>query len=399
MVARARTKIVVVGGGPSGLSTALFLAHARPEWTDRIVVLEKERYPRDKFCAGGVGARADKKLGAIGVVVDVPSAHANGISVATRFGRMAARAGDIGRVVRRYQFDHRLAERARERGIRIVEGARVTEIAPDPDGVTVESTTGTFRADVVIGADGVGSFVRKSIGLSPGRLRAQVIECDTPRVDGDPDPDLLHFDLADRTLRGYGWDFPTIVDGREMVCRGIYQLKDAGDDERDVKDRLAAYLAARGLDIGHVKTKRYAERGFDWGGPISAARILLVGEAAGIDGATGEGIAQGVEYAVAAAEYLDERLTDNRVVFEDWRAFVTRRIVGVDLAARRAFLDLAYAEKTRPFVEHWITKSPWVIRTLSARFMGGYPPLGASTRALAAAVPSALASLAHAEPS
>ena len=65
-------EVAIVGGGPAGISAALFLSHAAPELTDRIVVLEKEHYPREKYCAGGVGARADKLLGSIGVPVDVP---------------------------------------------------------------------------------------------------------------------------------------------------------------------------------------------------------------------------------------------------------------------------------------------------------------------------------------
>ena len=75
-----RYEIAIVGGGPAGIATALFLAHAAPELTRLIVVLEKERYPREKFCAGAIGARADKLLGSIGVVVDVPSVAIRGVA-------------------------------------------------------------------------------------------------------------------------------------------------------------------------------------------------------------------------------------------------------------------------------------------------------------------------------
>ena len=78
--------VIVVGGGPAGLATALFLCHADPARRGRVVVLEKERYPRDKFCAGALGARADQILMRIGVGVDVPSVPVDGVSIAVAGG-------------------------------------------------------------------------------------------------------------------------------------------------------------------------------------------------------------------------------------------------------------------------------------------------------------------------
>ena len=57
--------VAIVGGGPSRHPTAL------PPGT-RAVVVEKERYPREKICAGGIGARAFRKLEKRGVEVDCP---------------------------------------------------------------------------------------------------------------------------------------------------------------------------------------------------------------------------------------------------------------------------------------------------------------------------------------
>ena len=47
------TDLVIIGGGPAGLSTALHLQHLAPRLAERTVVLEAERYPREKICAGG----------------------------------------------------------------------------------------------------------------------------------------------------------------------------------------------------------------------------------------------------------------------------------------------------------------------------------------------------------
>jgi flavin-dependent dehydrogenase len=52
--------LLILGGGPGGLSTALHLA-------PRILILEKEHYPRFKLCAGGLGADAEVVLERLGL--------------------------------------------------------------------------------------------------------------------------------------------------------------------------------------------------------------------------------------------------------------------------------------------------------------------------------------------
>ena len=58
----------------------------------------------------------------------------------------------------------------------------------------------------------------------------------------------------------------------------------------EIQAVLAAELELRGLDLRKLKKKRYAELTFDPHIPVSRAHVLLVGEAAGIDPVTGEGI-------------------------------------------------------------------------------------------------------------
>src|SRR5262249_27503584 len=135
--------LAIIGGGPAGIATALFFAAASPGRAPHVAVLEKERYPREKICAGAIGARADRLLQTVGVRVGVPPAHVRGLSVATARGALAARDPDairpVGRVVRRVEFDHALAERARARGVRLIEESRVTELVFEPGGVLVRT--------------------------------------------------------------------------------------------------------------------------------------------------------------------------------------------------------------------------------------------------------------------
>jgi flavin-dependent dehydrogenase len=397
-------EVAIVGGGPAGLSTALFLAHSRPDLTDRIAVLERERYPRDKYCAGALGARADKILAGIGVTVAVPSVPIHGMSAAFQRGSIVVREPDIGRVVRRIEFDQALALAARARGIPVLEGAGVTAVAWDAEGrgALLETSEGPVRARVVVGADGVGSVVRRAMGLAFGRVRAQVAEVDTePVASDDPARDLLHFDLSLRDLPGYAWDFPTIAGGRSLVCRGVYVLSPRAAPARDqtqspappsspdpdVKEILRARLKSLGLDLDRYRLKRFAERGFEPSIELSRPGALLAGEAAGIDPMLGEGIPQAIEYGALAGLYLAEKLARGDLTFPDWTARVSASRLGQDLRIRAAFLERYYAknakskdrsQNTKPKIdlrdpiERYVLTGPAFLRA-GLRYFGGKP--------------------------
>lgn len=362
--------VLIVGGGPAGIATALFLAHAAPRLTERIAVLEKERYPREKFCAGAIGGRADKLLGSIGVRVDVPSVRLNGVALRARGGTSVVRDGDVGRVVRRIEFDHALAEIAEERGIRVLDGAGVNAVRRVDHGFEVDSARGAYRAKVVVGADGVTSVVRRTLGFTKTRHRAQALEVDTEPVGSDFDRDLMLFDVSHRSLPGYYWDFPTIVDGRALVCRGVYVLNPGkAAHPVEIQDVLRSELERRGLELGRCRKKRFAERGFDWHAPVSRQNVLLVGEAAGIDPLTGEGIAQAIQYGAVAGRYLAVKLAVGELGFADWAKTVRSNRVGHELIVRTAATRLFYGSP-RPAIERYVLETPDLIQVGLQRFAG-----------------------------
>lgn len=365
-----RVEILIVGGGPAGLSAALFLSHAAPELTPRILVLEKDAYPREKFCAGAIGARADRLLGSIGVIVDVPSVPISGIAFRASGGAVEVRGQSIGRVVRRIEFDYELARIARARGIRVLDGQRVTSVSPDGNGYSVRCSAGDIYTRVLIGADGVGSIVRRAFGFGAARYNAQALEVDTEPVPGDLDRDLLLFDVSDRSLPGYYWDFPTTVAGRSFVCRGVYMLKTGVREPAvEIQSVLERKLASIGIELSKCKKKRYAERGFDAPSPLARPGVLLVGEASGIDPVTGEGIAQAIQYGAVAGGYVARKFDERDLRFDDWRKAVAHSMIGRDLLTRSLGVPLFYG-RARPAIERFLLETPDFIEVGMQHFAG-----------------------------
>jgi flavin-dependent dehydrogenase len=285
---------------------------------------------------------------------------------------------------------------AAARGIAVRDGIAVEAITAKSGGVVLQTGAGPVRARCVVGCDGVGSLVRRDLdagcaadGVVGGRfaadglrsrpvraVRAQVVEVDTPPVPGDRPRGLLHFDSSDHRYDGYAWDFPTVVGGEALVCRGVYRLQGGRAPVTDLAALLAARLRAIGVDPATCKNKRYAERGFDPAAVLARGPCMVAGEAAGIDGLTGEGIAQAIEYGVLAGRFIGERLRSEpgpgALALDGWNRAVARSRLALDLRIRRAFLRL-YQGPRRADLERFLFDCPEGLAIGAAHF-AGLPP-------------------------
>jgi flavin-dependent dehydrogenase len=104
-----------------------------------------------------------------------------------------------------------------------------------------------------------------------------------------------------------------------------------------------------GLDVHAYKNKRYAERGIDFDHHLSQGPLMLVGEAAGIDPVTGEGIAQAIEYGALAGAFVAKVLR-LRELLDRWTSIVHRSRLGVDLRLRRRLVQTFFGPR-RPHME------------------------------------------------
>lgn len=190
-MSRARSDVLVVGGGPAGSTAAFALAGAGFE----VTLIDRARFPREKVCGESLSPGAMTRLHRLGLWSDdgpAPRAHwavsgmrlstSNGASFVGRYRPGAERAE--GSVIRRWDLDQRLLASARARGVRVLEGTEALGGEVQPDGsarIRVRATGGSgehsLAASRVVVADGRRSFIARQLGLlarepeSPGKRR------------------------------------------------------------------------------------------------------------------------------------------------------------------------------------------------------------------------------------
>jgi len=364
--------IIIIGGGPSGLSTALHLARDFPHLTQRILILEKARYPRFKLCAGGLVIDAEIILQRLGLdVSEVPHVDADNIHF-----DFEAKGLDIRvpkhhalRVIRRDEFDNWLAKKAETRGLEIREGVTVKNILPYEDHVTVETDQGNFAAQVVVGADGSNGVTRRCIFPNVPVHTARVLEILT-QVTASPAAQQgrrgqAYFDFFPVTnnIAGYVWDFPTQVDGEMMRCWGIYDTNMLANEKRPpLKEPLAKEMSRLGYDLEKYEIKGYPIRWFSPENQMSVPHLLLVGDAAGADPFLGEGISIALAYGALAAREIGEAFQRSRFSFNGYRHRVLRSALGQVLCARWFVARVVYSLKWKWFqILVWRILKPVVV--------------------------------------
>ena len=335
--------VIVVGGGPAGSSFALQLARLDPSLAARTLLLEKYTHPREKPCAGAISAFGMEALGAAGYVLDVPFLPLEGFRI--RFGAQVCehqRPG-LGVVIRRDAFDHSLWRAAGAAGATLRDGQEVVGLTREGRGWRVQTRQGAYSARVLVAADGAGGRVRKLAGFQEPRKRGRLYVLETePTAQESPESRTMEFDLGviSEGIEGYYWDFPVIMDGRPAVSRGIYHLNSV--PRRDLKQVLCRFLERRDIDPGAVRFKPFSERGYVHGAEISRPGLLLVGEAAGIDPITGEGIAHALVYAQVAAGVVAEAFQSGHFHFEQYAPLVRSTLMARHLRQSAALVSRVY---------------------------------------------------------
>ncbi len=366
--------IIIIGGGPSGLSTALHLAKDFPHLAPRILILEKRRYPRPKLCAGGLVIDAEMILQRLGLdVSEVPHVDADRIhfDFEARGLNLRVPRRHALRVIRRDEFDHWLAKKTESSGVEIREGVTVKAIQVLDDCVMVETEQGDFRAKTVVGADGSNGITRRCLFPNASVNTARVLEVLTPTDPHRPAPwrgpsagtsprfsefwggrEGAYFDFfpVPSNIAGYVWDFPTQVNGEPMRCWGIFDTNIlAGEKRPQLREPLAREMSRLGFDLKDYEIKGHPIRWFSPENQMSVRRVLLVGDAAGADPFLGEGISIALGYGALAAREIGEAFQRNRFSFNGYRRRVLSSALGRALIARWVIAQFIYLFKWKWF--------------------------------------------------
>lgn len=306
--------MVIIGGGPAGSTLAWALE--RQGAGKRVLIMDKQSFPRDKTCAGWVTPAVTQAL-----CLDLEDyGQKNELQPIHRFsiGMMGQRAVEndhgsepISYGIRRCEFDHYLLQRC---SAELALGQKLKTMERQGNEWLIN---GSIRTPLIVGAGGHFCPVASRLGEGPGshelavsakevEFRMDPVQSQRCKVRGDT-PELWFCD----DLKGYAWVFR----------KGEYLNIGLGrEDNHHLSDHLNAFVQRMQGDgrvpadlSGRFKGHAYllynhAQR------PLIDDGVLLIGDAAGLAYTqSGEGIRPAVESALLAAETLRE-LRDHRRV-------------------------------------------------------------------------------------
>jgi len=311
--------VVVVGAGPAGATLAYELARKGIE----ALLLEKERLPRYKCCAGGVTAKAAKLLDFD--ISEVAEDVIYEVDFTFNLGRPYLGQHDQPLIytVMRDAFDHFLVKKAQQLGAVLIAEQKVIEIRVKAEWVEISTAESIFRSRLVVGADGAYSVVARELGMK--RNIEYVVGIESELVV--PDEELVKWrsraqmDLG-CMLGGYSWVFPK----RNHISVGVGCPISKAENLNHHHTKFLNLLSIGSYTI--AGSGNHLIPTCTRGSLVLQDKALLLGDAAGlVDPLTGEGIYNAIQSAQLAAPVIENFLVREKVGLQGYQQAVEEKIM------------------------------------------------------------------------
>ena len=311
--------VVISGGGPAGSGAAYHLRKLGL----KVLVVEADKFPRDKVCGDAISPIAINELEAMGITKTPTFQNANEI---TKVGLFVENNHAIvnlilpdhlhyhARIIPRVELDYAIYQKAKEEGAEFLEETRVINYQTFPHKVVTTLQQGKKQFEIIskiiIGADGSRSVVRRLLQEKTFDDDFQLVGLRAyyDNVQGPSDRMDVYF--MEENFPGIFWFFP---EGKSGANIGLATLSNTFPHKQSqVKKILTDHIknnkdiAARiGNGTLRNKIEGWPITFYDAKKEVTGDRVLLVGEAAGlINPLSGDGI----QYALLSARWASEIL-------------------------------------------------------------------------------------------
>jgi geranylgeranyl reductase family protein len=309
--------VVIAGAGPAGSTAAKFLS----EKGIKVLLLDKEKFPRDKPCGGGLPLRVLKRFRYIeeNDLIESYSYGGYAYSSSLKYKASIEKNTPIVAMVMRKKFDMGLVRLAIDSGVDFVDGKAVEDVKIlKTKAKIILDDKSKIDSEIVVGADGVWSKVAKKTGLA---FRRNIDMCIFKEYEIDEETinnfftekKMCYIHSKFHGIPGYGWIFPK----KQHINIGIAIIHPDMGISKTKLNLLNIYREyVKLLKETKVVPKNLKTEGCKGGAlhtlPLEKTygeRVIIIGDAAGFTNpVSGEGIYYAMSSGEIAADVIAESL-------------------------------------------------------------------------------------------